>query len=354
MNNLYSVKKVLIVATNYTTADLDERVKTGLHQRVDYFDLEERTGGEYIDYGIVQKNPILEKLEDFSKLDLRLAARAAQLVKEKAYTSVISMSERVGIPLALLLPRSVKHLVIQHHPLSSKKIMIEKLLRLHKRWDQIITISQAEKDELLNRLDIDPHHITAIYCPVDTDFFSPLPDSEAPGQEGHIESLGLSYRDYRTLIRALQAQPEIRCYFRVGSSWVTRNWGFEPDQLPANIEIQPYVSPDVLKEKISQSRFIIVPIQNFSQWSAGCTTVQIAQAMGKAVVATDLPGLRGYMIHGETGLLVKPENPQAMAEAIDFLWNNPDIARKMGEKGREFQKNNFSIDLWLNKIIELL
>lgn len=360
MNTNRSGTKVLCIATNATAPDLADRVKQGLHQRVDYFDLTERTGGKLIDYRIVGKNLLLQKIERLSNLDIRLALKATRLVKQKGFTTVISLSERVGIPLALMLPRSVKHIVIQHHPLSAKKILIEKLLRVERKWEQIITISQAEKETLLTMLDIHVPKIVAIHCPVDTDFFAPKEYRQAANrtdparQDDHVESLGLSYRDYPTLIKAMQSLHDIPCHFRVGSTWVARDWGFEPDHLPANISIQPYVSPDVLREKIAQSRFIITPIQNFSQWSAGCTTVQIAQAMGKAVIATDLPGLREYLVPNKTGILVEPENPQAMAKAIRFLWDNPERASEMGQRGRANQIDNFSIDLWLGKMMQLI
>lgn len=350
----------MCIATNATAPDLADRVKQGLHQRVDYFDLTERIGGKLIDYRIVGKNPLLQKIERLSNLDIRLAVEAARLVKAKGFNTVISLSERVGIPLAFLLPRSVKHIVIQHHPLSKKKIFVEKIFRLQKRWQHTVTISKAEKDAFQNLLDINPAKVTAIHCPVDTDFFAPeeyrqaAKHTDPARQDDHVESLGLSYRDYPTLIKAMQSLPDIICHFRVGSAWVTRKWGFEPGQLPANISIQPYVSPDVLREKIAQSRFIVAPIQNFSQWSAGCTTVQIAQAMGKAVIATDLPGLREYLIPNKTAILVEPENPQAMAEAIRFLWDNPERANEMGQRGRAYQINNFSMDLWLGKMMQLI
>lgn len=43
-----------------------------------------------------------------------------------------------------------------------------------------------------------------------------------------------------------------------------------------------------------------------------------AQAMGRPVIATDIGGSRETVIHGETGWLVKPENPKMLAKAIDF------------------------------------
>lgn len=97
--------KVLIIATNFTKSNLAERVSNGTYQRVDYFELAERTGGEYIDYEKSKTNQLLNKLEAAARLDFRLAVRAARLVKKKGFTTVVSLSERVGIPLALLLPR---------------------------------------------------------------------------------------------------------------------------------------------------------------------------------------------------------------------------------------------------------
>lgn len=347
-------QKILFVATNFTDPNLAQKINNGVHPRVDYFDLTAQTGGEFIDYGATRPNPFLQQIENRLNLDFRLAATVVKKVIQEGFTTVVSFSERVGIPLALMLPEAIKHLVIQHHPLSKKKLLIEKLFRVHQHWAYVIAISRAEKDALRVKLNLPPERIFAIHCPVDTDFFSPQWVNEYSGQEDHIESLGLSHRDYPTLIRAMQMLPNIRCNFRVGSYWVTRKFGFKPNQLPPNIEIQPFVSPDILRTKIAQSRFIIVPIRNYTQWSAGCTTVQIAQAMGKAVIATDLPGLRDYVAHNETGILVRPGDSNAMADAIRSLWMDPERALQMGRQGSAFMKENFSMDLYIQKLKHLL
>jgi glycosyltransferase involved in cell wall biosynthesis len=44
-----------------------------------------------------------------------------------------------------------------------------------------------------------------------------------------------------------------------------------------------------------------------------------AEACGLPVVASDLPGVRTVVLHGETGLLVPPSQPTALAEAIKRL-----------------------------------
>jgi len=81
--------------------------------------------------------------------------------------------------------------------------------------------------------------------------------------------------------------------------------------------------------------------------------VQIAQAMGRPVIATRRPGLAEYVIEGETALLVEPGNVEEMATAIASLWDDPDRAEQMGKAGRRLMEESFTIDRWLDRVEEL-
>jgi glycosyltransferase involved in cell wall biosynthesis len=59
-----------------------------------------------------------------------------------------------------------------------------------------------------------------------------------------------------------------------------------------------------------------------------------AMASGKPLVATDIPGCREAVIDGETGFLVPPRNPLALAEALQKLIEAPDLRARMGIAGR--------------------
>ena len=59
-------------------------------------------------------------------------------------------------------------------------------------------------------------------------------------------------------------------------------------------------------------------------------------ACGRALVATDLPGCRELIKDKETGLLVPPNNPKALAEALLSLINNRDACARLGEAARRF------------------
>ncbi|MGH7151965.1 MAG: glycosyltransferase, partial [Planctomycetota bacterium] len=65
--------------------------------------------------------------------------------------------------------------------------------------------------------------------------------------------------------------------------------------------------------------------------------VAVLEAMGagRPVVATEVGGLRESVLAGETGLLVPPETPAALAEALGRLLGDAPARARMGRAGRE-------------------
>jgi len=66
-------------------------------------------------------------------------------------------------------------------------------------------------------------------------------------------------------------------------------------------------------------------------------------AAGLPCVTTDVPGCREAVRDGDNGLLVPSKNAFSLADAIERLLLNPELARKMGERGRERVVQEFSI-----------
>lgn len=67
-----------------------------------------------------------------------------------------------------------------------------------------------------------------------------------------------------------------------------------------------------------------------------------AAAAGRPVVATDIPGCRAIVIHGESGFLVPPGDAQALAEAFELLINDAQLRHRMGAAGRALVMEQFT------------
>jgi glycosyltransferase involved in cell wall biosynthesis len=64
-------------------------------------------------------------------------------------------------------------------------------------------------------------------------------------------------------------------------------------------------------------------------------TLLEAAASGRAIVATDVPGCREIVRHGENGLLVPCRDATALADAIEVLATDGARRARMGRRGRE-------------------
>ncbi len=79
-----------------------------------------------------------------------------------------------------------------------------------------------------------------------------------------------------------------------------------------------------------------------------------AMAGGLPVVATTLGGVREVVSDGETGILVRPRDVDALADAILSLLADPERRRRFGEAGRRAVTAHHSIETQVSAIEEVL
>jgi len=72
--------------------------------------------------------------------------------------------------------------------------------------------------------------------------------------------------------------------------------------------------------------------------------VRESLAIGRPVVATDVGGNRELVRDGETGLLVPPEDPDALADAIARLLDDRELAGRLARAGATFVRENLTIE----------
>lgn len=75
--------------------------------------------------------------------------------------------------------------------------------------------------------------------------------------------------------------------------------------------------------------------------------------LGKPVVATNSGGTKEIVLDKQTAYLVLPKSPEILAHKIKYLLDNPDISTKMGEAGRRRLAEDFSLDKFVEKFVEL-
>ncbi|MBI4843140.1 MAG: glycosyltransferase family 4 protein [Nitrospirae bacterium] len=113
-----------------------------------------------------------------------------------------------------------------------------------------------------------------------------------------------------------------------------------------NIKFAGFKNKDELIPLIQRAAFTVVP----SIWPDN-SPMSVLEAMvcGKPVIGSNLGGIAEQITH-ETGVLVPPCDPEALADAIDMLLSNPEKLVSMGMKGRGRAEQEYSIGNHYNKL----
>ncbi len=78
-----------------------------------------------------------------------------------------------------------------------------------------------------------------------------------------------------------------------------------------------------------------------------------AFASGKPVIASDLGGMTELVAHGERGLLVKPGDPAALAEALHWAITNRTCMKVMGSNARQYALENHSPEIHYQSLMDI-
>lgn len=296
-------KKTLLLIPSVLQTNADADAAAGRHPVMDYYALANALRDTHgcivviLDYAAAgaDASPGTRLAIKTGGLDSALAWMAFE--RRREYGAIFSNGENVGIPLALLLGgvrNGPRHVTIGHRLSTGKKQLFFTKLKAQRRLDKIVVYAKSQEEWAMHRLGIAPEKLALIPFHADAQFYRPLPDIAVnPNQ---ICSAGLEWRDYPTLIEAVQNMPDLSVKLAASSPWSKHENETAGRELPQNVDARRYSYAD-LRLLYAESSFVVVPIKE-TDFQAGVTTILEAMAMGKAVIATRTTGQTDVITDG--------------------------------------------------------
>jgi glycosyltransferase involved in cell wall biosynthesis len=360
---------LLILSTTVTRPGHNQR-----GPRKDYAVLAEHMQATILDRSAVAKSSPARLLRFLFGTPV---AQAWLAFRQRAgFDVLVTDGEHIGIPLALLLKiaaSSTAHVTIGHRLTATKKSPFFRWLKVHRHMSRIAVHSKLQYDLAIDNLGIEPDRLALVPYQVDTEFWQSQPIAE----ERLICSAGLEFRDYPTLVQAVD-QLDVQVVIGAASHWSKRaNTAASAAAQSANVLVDSfdYVA---LREVYARASIVVVPLDDVD-FQAGITTILEAMAMSKPVIVTHTRGqtdvvedrrtstrgatprerpvsllrrvaaLEGVQLE-PSGFYVPPHDPEALRRAIVHLLDNPDQRRELGAAGRRAVERLLTVDKYAARL----
>jgi len=206
-----------------------------------------------------------------------------------------------------------------------------------------VTLGPRQQEILLGRFDLDREEVFVI--PHGEFSFFERFASEAPIDPPTVLFIG-RIASYKGLEYFLRSVPRIAMKFpttrfRIVGAGDIRPYRALLRDLP-DLEVEnTHVTMAQVAREIGRAAVVVAPYVEASQSGI----VIAAQSLGRPVVVSDVGGLPDDIIPGETGLLVSPRDPQAIAEAVISVLEDRTLREKMGRRARQWMATSRS---WKN------
>jgi len=185
---------------------------------------------------------------------------------------------------------------------------------------------------LVEHVPIAPERVTTVYPPV------PLPAEAADPAAGRYVAFAGRFAAGKGVDVLLEAVRRVKLPLRLSGDRDSIE-GVRPGE---DIALVPAHGRDEVDAFLRGARVVVMP----SIWNETFGLVAAeAMALGLPVVASRIGALVENVRDGETGLLVAPGDPIALADAISRLWNDPELCRRLGNAGRARVRDLFRDEL---------
>lgn len=237
------------------------------------------------------------------------------------------------------------HIVTPHEPIPFGQVVYQQIHRLN---DLIIVHSTFDRHRLLTEFTVDPSWVAVIphgeYGFVERDL-------EAPNREAARRALGLTpddevalffgyVREYKGLDLLLESWPAVRAarprsqLLVAGdpvqlSDQARRRLVDQARRAGARLRLE-YIPLSEVASYFRAADTLVMPYRRMSQSGV----LFLGLALGVAAIATRVGPLPDLLSDGDSAVLVEPESPDALADAIIRVLGDPGLRRTLAAGGQ--------------------
>ncbi|NIM52059.1 MAG: glycosyltransferase [Gemmatimonadales bacterium] len=268
-----------------------------------------------------------------------LAADRYDVIVEDINKLPLYLPTLTRLPFYVIIPHLFGATAFQEAswPVASVVWLAEKLIPYVYRRAVFHAISDSTRDDLVHR-GVDPGAVRVIYPGVDAEWYHPHPHGgRAPTPTFLYVGRLKRYKGVDTALRAAaaarQRRPDLRLEI-VGAGDDRRRL----EQLAAGLGLGDavrflgFVSEEDKRDLLRHAWGVVFPSAK-EGW--GISNVEAA-ACGTPAIASDSPGLRESVQHGETGILVPHDDSDALASALLRLSSDVGLVETLGRAARRF------------------
>jgi glycosyltransferase involved in cell wall biosynthesis len=187
--------------------------------------------------------------------------------------------------------------------------------------DKLTTDSKLVQKSYKDKYGIDFVYLAA---PLDTTKFREIPD--VPKKDNQVVYVGRdSFEKGTDILRGIESKIHGKVVYCTDVAW-----------------------SEAMKT-IRESTLVAVP----SRMESLPQVIKEAFYLRTPVVATNVGGIPEIIKHGENGILVPPDDPEKLADAINGLLSNREQREKLAASAHDYIIKNFSWDVLLPQYIEL-
>ena len=176
--------------------------------------------------------------------------------------------------------------------------------------------------------------------------FDRTPDYSGFKPDGYLYSVGLSYRDFPTLMAAAK-KSEKKFVLATTDAFL------KGLTIPENVTVYRNTFGKAAEELMQNAAAVIFPLERIDS-PAGETTLVSAMCYGKPVITTRTITTEEYIEDGKNGYLVPGQDPDAIVAAINTIFSHPDQAEEIGRRARQSALENHTMELYAKKIFNII